>query len=67
MVFYCGLYYNAHYCKKYTYKTTCRECVWKEHDNGMIGKYHRQWLECDSFIYYECELTDDSCGCKKIN
>lgn len=60
------LYYKAHYCKEYTYKTTCSDCVWVKVDNGMSGKYYRWWWDCDHYIYYDCKLTTDTCGCNRI-
>ena len=67
LIFGVGTYYKAHYCKEYTYKSICRECAeWKTTDNGNTGKYRREWTECIEWIDYECDLTDDSCGCKKL-
>jgi len=67
LVLYGNMYYTSHYCKEYTYKSICRECAeWKTTDNGHTGRYRREWTECVRWVDYECELTDDSCGCVKL-
>lgn len=66
-IFFGYLYYKSHYCKEIPCIKIGTECV-RSHteDNGMTGKYHREWWICDEYREYEYESTYDSCGCNKI-
>jgi hypothetical protein len=60
-------YYKTHYCKQLPCIRQGRECIQSHIEtNDMMGKYHREWVECDEYRYYEYASTYDSCGCTKL-
>ena len=60
-------YYKSHYCKEIPCVRIGKDCV-RSHteDNGMTGKYHREYWVCDEYVEYLYNSTRDSCGCTKI-
>ena len=57
------LFHKQKHCAPYSYKTTCRKCIWVTHDNGYNGRLRRTWNECIGYKYYNCTLTVDTCNC----